>query len=524
MQTTSLTILGTSDIHGMIYPISYHNNESQPYGLARLATYIKTVRNQEENMILIDNGDCIQGTPLMYHYVHQQSALPNPVIKAFNHLGYDAAVIGNHEFNYGRNVVDEAVQQSTFPWLSANTLEKNKGVPYFGKPYIIKEFKEGLRIAVLGLTTQFIPNWENPKHIECLHFIDGVHAAEKWVSYIEEHESPDAVVVSYHGGFERDPETGEPTEKQTGENVAYELCQRVKGIDVLLTGHQHLLLSGDVNGVSIVQPGFNGSHIGRVDLYFEKDETNSWKLKRKKTSLLSMENIEADNEVLHVCQPYERSTQAWLDRPIGTITGDMTISDPHQVRLREHPFIEFVNKVQMEVADAPLSLTSLFNNHAKGFSSSVTMRDIVTNYVYPNTLTVLELSGDDIRAALERSASYFMPGEQNEIIVNPEFYDPKPQHYNYDMWEGIEYVITVGKPVGQRISNLFYQGKELESTSFYPVVMNSYRAVGGGDYFMFKDKKILKEIQIDMTEILANYFQTHRTVVSQVNNNWTVKI
>ncbi len=517
-----LTIVETSDTHGQIFPILYGTNTYESIGLAKIASYIRHLRRTEENLLLIDNGDSIQGTPLTYHYVKKQSHLPNPVILTFNQLHYDAAIIGNHEFNYGLSTLKQSVSEAQFPILSANILNNQTKEPFFGKPYTIKILPEGIKVAILGLTTPYIPNWEKAEHIEGLEFEDAVVSAKKWIPHIKENEQPDLFVVSYHGGFERNLKTGEPTEAITGENQAYQLCHEVEGMDVLLTGHQHRLLADELNGVTIVQPGNFGAYMGQVDIEFTMDQNHKSKCLSKKASLVPVKEWKEDEEILRLILPYEEKTQAWLDQPIGHIQGDMIIKDPFLARIKEHPFVEFINHVQMEASNVDISNTALFSNHVMGLPTNVTMRDIVSNYIYPNTLMVIELSGQDIKDGLEKSATYFIVNDQGEIAVNPHFIDPKPQHYNYDMWEGIQYTIDVGKPVGERIVSLMKNGEALNLKQRYHVVMNNYRATGGGNYSMYKGKKVIREIQTDMTELLANYFSKNGIVKATVNHNWKV--
>ncbi|WP_421384289.1 bifunctional metallophosphatase/5'-nucleotidase [Bacillus salacetis] len=521
MSQITLTILETSDVHGCIFPINYGTNELQPLGLSKAAAIIKKIQQENEYIITLDNGDIIQGTPLTYHYVKYLAEESNPMIKVMNYLQYDAATIGNHEFNYGLPVIQGAVNQSGFPWLSANILDKSTGRPYFGKPYLIKEFPNGLKAAILGVTTHYIPNWENPEHIKGLEFQDAFDAARNWVSSIRKYEKPDILIVTYHGGFERNLETGESTEPHTGENQGYRICAEIEGIDVLLTGHQHRQLTGTLNGVLILQPGFNGQFIGKADITLEKSN-GKWEIVRKDSELLPVGSEEEDEHVLQLANTYETRTQEWLDQPIGFIEGDMTITDPLEARMEEHPLVEFINKVQMDALGVKISCTALFNNAAKGLPHIVTMRDIVSNYVYPNTLNVIEISGKDMKEALERSASYFQLNDEGEIAVNPAFSKPKPQHYNYDMWEGIEYCINISNDIGSRIENLMFEGMPVDMDETYEVVLNNYRAGGGGEYPMFKNRPITRSSQIDMTELLANYFLKHKTVKATVNHNWKV--
>ncbi len=207
---------------------------------------------------------------------------------------------------------------------------------------------------------------------------------------------------------------------------------------------------------------------------------------------------------------------------MGKLQGNMLITNAMELRLKDHPMIEFINKVQIDAGGVSISNTALFNNEFAGFPENITMRDIVSNYIYPNTLKVIRLSGQDIKDALEKCATYFKLDENNNITVNPEFVVPKPQHYNYDMWEGIEYEIHINKPVGQRVVTLEKDGQPLHMEEQYDVVMNNYRAGGGGNFLMFKDKPVIKEIQIDMTEIIANYILERKTIRATCDHNWKV--
>lgn len=457
----------------------------------------------------------------MTHYVKHQSHQENPMIGNMNRINIDGAVVGNHEFNFGKKVLSDAVNQSNFPWLAANILNEKTGHPLFGKPYIIKEFNEGLKVAVVGVTTHYIPNWESPAHITGIKFADALATLKEWVNFIHRTEKPDVLIASYHGGFERDLKMGEPSEELTGENQGYQMCEEIDGIDVLLTGHQHRTLIDKINDVLVIQPGKNGQHYGEIHLELTK-ENSHWSILNKEAFLKDLEGVSADQNILDYMSTYETATQQWLDQPVGYIQGDMTIDDPLHARKEKHPFIQFIQDVQMDASGVDISVTSLLNNESKGFSSTVTMRDIVSNYMYPNTLNVLALTGADIKAALEKSAEYFALDQNGDIIVNPMYITPKPQHYNYDMWEGIHYTINVARPVGSRIEDLTYHGEPLSDAQDYHVVLNNYRAGGGGNYEMFKNKPVLKDIQKDTVELIHTYFEKHATIQAYTIDNFKV--
>lgn len=521
MRQIDITILETSDIHGQINPIHYATNEEASYGLARIATLVKEERANSNHVILIDNGDLIQGTPFIYHYTKLQSDQPNPMILAANKMNYDVAVLGNHEFNYGLDTLGQAIQESEFPWLSATILDKRTGEPYFGKPYVIKELAGGIRIAILGLTTPYIPHWEKEENIEGLCFLDAVEAAKRWVPYLK--ERADLVLVSYHGGFERDVETGEPTEALTGENQGFQLCAEVPEIDVLLTGHQHRELSGiTINGVLIVQPGSKGTALGKVTVRMQLNHESEWAILNKRSELIDASGAEPDAEIEQLVHDYEIAAQSWLDQPIGKIQGDMTVCDPMEIRLKDSSLMRFINEVQMEASDTDISNTALFNNESPGFPENVTMRDVMANYIYPNTLKVLQISGQDIRDALEQSASYFEQYDGEVVRVNKAFSNPKPQHYNYDMWAGIEYEMNISRPIGERIVKLEYKNAPIEMEKQFDVVMNNYRAGGGGNYSMYRNKPVIKEIPIDVSELIADYFLKNKLIKAKPADGWRV--
>jgi 2',3'-cyclic-nucleotide 2'-phosphodiesterase/3'-nucleotidase len=202
--------------------------------------------------------------------------------------------------------------------------------------------------------------------------------------------------------------------------------------------------------------------------------------------------------------------------------GDMVVTDPMRVRLKDSPLIEFINRVQMELSGALISNTALFDNSSPGFPANVTMRDIVSNYIYPNTLKVIRITGQDIKDALEQSASYFKTYTGGQVEVSDKFRTPKPQHYNYDMWEGITYRLNISRPVGERVVQLDYEGSPIDLSATFDVVLNNYRAGGGGNYTMFQGKPVVKDIPTDVAELLASYIMERGTIEAACNDNWEV--
>lgn len=517
-----LTILATSDLHGYILPSNFGSRQQDlPFGVAKVATILKEEQKKAQGpVILIENGDFIQGSPLSYYIAKRRKTEdPTDLMATLNTIGYDVGLLGNHEFNYGTDYLKKAIQAVNYPVICANILNE-AGKPAFGNAYEIIE-KEGVKIAILGLTTQYIPNWEHPGHIKGLTFKSIVETAKEYVPKLR--QLADVVIVSYHGGFEKDLETGKPTEVLTGENEAYQLVMEVSGIDALITGHQHRIIATQINGVPVIQPGFRGEYVGEIKLDLEKNATG-FKVKTGEASLIATGEALPDETIMKQIASISEEVEDWLDQPLGKVSGDMTIKDSNQARMVEHPYVEFIQKVQMAATGTDISGTALFNNEGKGFGEIITMRDVVTNYIYPNTLAVLNVSGADLKAALERSAAFFQVEKDGSIGINPEFINPKPQYYNYDMYEGVDYTINVKNPIGQRIEKLMYHGQPVRPTDSLEVTANQYRAVGGGDYGMYDASKIIREVQTDMTELIADYLVEHPVIEATTNQNFHVII
>ncbi|HYJ45795.1 MAG TPA: metallophosphoesterase, partial [Pyrinomonadaceae bacterium] len=202
-----VTILSTTDLHGNILPVDYYTNKADNRGLAKIATLVRQARKDSPNLLLLDSGDTIQGTPLEYYHNRKNNTPPDPMMLSMNALHYDAMTVGNHEYNFGLQVLNKARREATFPWLSANTYKKGTDQTAYD-PYLIKEVN-GVRVGILGLTTPGIPNWENPPNYEGLEFRETVSEAQKWVKVLKEKEHVDLVVVAMHMGLEEDLRTGE---------------------------------------------------------------------------------------------------------------------------------------------------------------------------------------------------------------------------------------------------------------------------------------------------------------------------
>lgn len=515
-----LTILSTSDIHGYVFPTNYVKQGSLlPFGLARVATIMKEERQKANGpVITIDDGDFLEGSPLAY-YVAQVQPVHNPqwLMDAYNQIGYDCGVLGNHEFNYGKHYLKLAINESDRHFVNANVLNAD-GQAALGQPFRIIN-RNGLKVAILGLTTQTVAQWERQDNIEGLHFQSAVETACYFVPFL--HQLADVVVVAYHGGFERDLNTGKPTEKNPGENEAYQLLKDIKGIDALITGHQHRHIAAKVFGTPVTQPGFRGDAIGKITLQIEKKD-DRFVVEDSQAELVYTKEAPLNKAIMESTASLDREVDSWLEQPLGKIDGSLTVTDPFQARITESAYIEFIQRVQMATMGVDISATALFNNEGAGFENPITMRNIMTNYVYPDGLAVVQVTGKELKEALERSARYFVLDNDGEIAVNPSFVFPKHRQYNYDMYEGVNYEIRVSEPVGNRIQNLTYHDQPVKDDEPLKIVLNHYRAGGGGHYDMFSEDKIIAENKTSMSQIIADYLREHPLIKADVNHNFKV--
>jgi 2',3'-cyclic-nucleotide 2'-phosphodiesterase / 3'-nucleotidase len=510
-----LVILGTTDLHGNLFPIDYYTDKPDNRGLAKIATIIKRTRHENKNVLLIDSGDTIQGTPLEYYHNKKNNRPPDPMMLAMNALQYDAMTVGNHEYNFGLQVLEKARSEAKFPWLSANAYNIGTEQTHYA-PYIVKEV-DGVRIGVLGLTTPGIPNWENAPNYAGLEFHEPLLEAKKWVPVLRGKERADVVVIAMHMGLEEDMRTGETNPGQvTNENRAIAIAREVPGVDLIFMGHTHRdNPSVVINGVQLVQANYWGRHLARVDLYLEND-VKGWRVFARSARTIPVDDTVApDPEILALGEPYNRETQAWLSRPIGESASELTATE---ARFRDTAIIDLIQRVQLEAGKADVSMAAVFNPDARVAKGAVTVRDIAGLYVYENTLVVLEVTGQQLKDALEHSAKYFRtyePGKSPADLV-----DEKIPAYNFDIAEGVNYVLNITKPVGQRIEQLEFQGKPLAPTQKLRLATNNYRVNGGGGYTMYKGAPVVYRSSVEIRELIIDWVERYKTIPTEPTNNW----
>lgn len=500
-------LLITSDVHGSVSAYSYSDKKEISAGLSKLSKLIFELKN--ENTLLLDNGDILQGSPLLYHHYLFMADKTNPMAKVMNYLGYDYLNTGNHDFNYGPKIMRAFYRDVNAKWITGNIYQDNSPI---NSGYVIHEFDNKIKIALIGCVTHYIPNWEHPDHIRGYTFEESLAFVKRTVMKIKEIEKVDHIICMYHGGIERDLQTSKETELITGENQGYEICRQTEGLDLLITGHQHRSLVAKINNTIVTQTAQDAQEIAVVDVY--KDHIDARLLKASDS---------IDEKMLDIVKDEEEKTQVWLDKPLGKLKeGNLLIDDMFGARLHKHPLVSFLNQVQMDSANVDIAAVGLANK-VYGFNNEITMRDIISSYVYPNSLVVVELTGSQLKEALEKSAEYFAI-KDGKIVVSDSFERPKPKHYNYDMFDGIEYTIKVSNPHKNRIIKLLYKGNPVDDNAYYKVAMNNYRAVGGGDYRMYKKARLVKDTQKHIVDCIADYIIKNKIIEVDHKNNISVII
>jgi len=513
-----LTVAATTDMHGHIYPIDYYTNREVQLGVAKVASVVATLRLEAPHLLLLDSGDTIQGTPLEYYHNRVDNAPPDPMMLAMNALRYDAMAVGNHDYNYGLQVQDKARGEASFPWLSANTYEKATGQNRF-QPYLIKVV-DGVRVGILGLTTPDIPLWDNAANYAGVEFRDPVPEARKWVRILREQEKADVVIVAMHMGLERDLATGQmPPFQLSRENSSIEIAESIPGIDLILLGHTHKEIpSLTINGVLLTQANYWADHVARADLYLKRSAGGPWRVWAKQAATIPItRQTEADPKILGLAASYEQATQAWLDRKIGTCDQELTAQD---ATLRSTAIIDLIQRAELEQGNADVALSSVLNAAARIPKGAVSVRDICSLYVYDNTLLVVEITGAQLKDALEHAARYFKAYSPGKTPA--ELMDYRIPQYNFDMAAGVNYVIDLTRPPGDRVRDLQFQGAPLDPARKLRVATNNYRVAGGGNFESLKNAPVVFRSSEEIRNLVIDWVEKHHQIPTEPMNNWRI--
>lgn len=517
-----ITLLATTDLHGNLFPYDYFTAQPAARGLAKIATLIQAARADNPNNLLIDCGDTTQGTALeaVYQAYVRDGRLPwklalagpplehDPVMLAMNAIGYDAMVVGNHEFNFGLKNISMARQDAHFPWISANINQGGIATAGHFNAYFVKTIA-GVKIAVIGVTTPLIPEWEAPEHYRGYHFESGVDAVRRTVAELRESEHPDIVIVAAHSGLDGD----------SRENMVRQIATEVPGIDAIVFGHSHQQLpSLQLGDVLLMQPKNWGISLGRMDFVLEPKETSGWRIVSKSSRLIPVtRDTPADPKLLEIGRPYHELAERYLS----TAVAEAPVSlDSKFARVEDSALIDAVQQVQLYYSKADVSFASSFNSRVSVLKGPVTIRQIAALYVYENQLYVVGGTGKMVRDALENSARYYNSCASDcshGPLINPHVIG-----YNYDMAQGVDYEIDLTQPPGNRIRNLRWHGKPLADNQPLRIAVNNYRAGGSAGYTMFRGAKIVWRSPDEIRDLVIQYYSQRGTLPAQPNNNWRV--
>ncbi len=511
-----VTILQTSDLHGHLLPWDYQRARASDDGLARIATRVAAIRKETPNVLLLDAGDTIQGTPVEFLHAKDPGKGVDPMVEAMSAMKYDAMAVGNHEFNFGLAVLHKAQKESTFPWLSANTRNVSDGSAAFPE-YLVKTVG-GIRIGILGLTTPNIPGWEPARNRPGLRWEDPVDTAARLVPVLRGKERCAFVVALIHSGPEVDLKTGVP-DSTADENRVVALS-KVPGIDLLLTGHTHRRIPlTRVNGVPMVQPGRWGDVLARVDVTFERAGGKT-KVADVSASLLPSDaSVATDATVAAIAAPHDAAARAYMDEQVAIADEDFPGA---RARLEDTALLDFVSDTMRETTGADLAMTSLLPGRFEGFRKGpIKVRNVYTLYPYENALVAIEIDGATLRACLEHAAEFYASAsfEGGRLVLKPkEGMIP----YNFDVVQGATYRIDPTAPVGSRIKELAYRGRPVEPSDKFTLAVNAYRAQGSGGYRVLKGAKVVKEVPDEIRELLIERLRKLGHVRPQTDHNWVV--
>lgn len=519
--TDTLFILQTTDMHGNIYPYDYFTDQpDENRGLAKIYSRVIEYRKNHRNVILIDSGDLLQGTPLAYYFNHNDKELTHPLILTMNYMGYDAFTVGNHDIEQGLFVYKKAENESKFPWLSANASLEDKRTYY--PPYTIIE-RNGLKIGILGLTTPGIPMWLDKNLYPGVSWEDMVSTARKYAAELR--PKVDILVGSFHAGFNADySQAQSDAAGLPNENASAWVAEKVNGFDAVFAGHSHRagpMKPGIENKMSFnygplrLNAGHWGENLGVARIILSKDKSG-WKVTDKQGWLESVRYIEPAQSILELTEYYHKKTLDYIRTQIGTLKTPISASN---ARFEDTALMDLINDAQLDFTGADISFVSSFNDKFKLDAGPIFIKDIYGMYRYENFLYVIQMTGRQIRDFLEYSARYFIL-ENGRVKTNPEI-----AGYNYDMAEGVNYQIDLYEEPGRRIINMRdpKTGKPFDMNKTYTVALNSYRASGGGGHLAAAgalNNKIVFKSTEEMRNILADYISKKRTITATANKNW----
>ncbi|MFF5496229.1 bifunctional metallophosphatase/5'-nucleotidase [Streptomyces aquilus] len=531
-RTWSFSILGTTDLHSHVFDWDYYKDaaysdaKGNSVGVARVATLIKQQRaaKGEHRVLLVDAGDIIQGTSLAYYFarvrpITDKGAPKHPMAVAMNHMRYDAAALGNHEFNYGIEVLRKFEQQCHFPLLGANALDAKTLKPAF-QPYTVKRIcvpgAPDIKVGILGLTNPGIALWDKDNVSGKMVFPGLVEQAKKYVPRLRA-LGCDVVFLTDHSGLDGSTSWGDSLPYV--ENASNLVAEQVPGIDAILVGHTHVEVpsytvknaeTGDE--VLLSEPYCWGYRLSVFDFELELHH-GQWKVTGKTAQTLDPKNVDEDPEIKKLLEADHQLVVKYVNTAVGTCTQDLSAAESCW---KDVPIMDFIHKVQMETvkaglsaSDAALPLISVaapFSRTADIPQGSVTIKDIAGLYIYDNTLYGKKLTGAQLRDYLEFAAKYYyqVPAGtkvDTATLTNAnKFWD-----YMYDTAAGVDYEIDIAQAEGSRIKNLTYDGAPVADDQVFVVAVNNYRANGGSGYPHIATADIAYSSTNEIRQLMIDY-------------------
>lgn len=470
----------TSDTHGAIFPSSMG-------GMMQCIDNFK----KDGNTLILDGGDTIQGSPLT-NYLWENDQFEAVVPEVFNYGGYDYYLPGNHDFNYGYEGLSKFVNSMKAGCIAANIIDETGKLPI--KPYVIHTLENGLRIGITGIVTDCVNLWESKENLVNLKVTDSYEAVKNALEAMK--GDCDFTICIYHGGYESDLVTGE-TLMEGKENLAYQICKELD-FNLLLTAHQHMRTEGiDLFGTYTLQLPPNASNYADVTV----TETESGFTFE---SQLVAPGPSYSTELMNQLSEIKSKVDAYLAVPIGSLSEPVEAVGLLERAIAGAKLADLSNAVELRETGAEIACTGLSNN-VLGLGSIVTLNDVLKAFPFANEIVVMEISGDILKLALERCASYFERID-GKITISDRFTKPKEEHYNYDFYAGVSYKIDLSQPVGNRVSDVLVNGEPLSDRK-YKVAMSSYRSTGTGGYEFFRNCEIVDMAKLDIQQAIVAYLK-----------------
>ncbi len=520
---THITILGTSDLHGNIWGFSYEDGkETENNGMARIYTYVESVREENPNTILIDAGDDIQGTIMTDDIYNKTPDEAHPVIYAMNYMGYQAMTLGNHEFNWGTDTAAKILSQADFPILAAN-VKNADGSLATGYAYTIIPVA-GYNVAIIGVVTPDVPIWDGGKQgIDGLTFEAANVAVKNAIAEIG--DAADIIVVSAHMGMYAE------FDEDNGSDSAQKILDDNPEIDVLQVAHNHVVVNEKQGSTVIGGCRNSGRDVARFDLYID-DEGN---ITGSTVEIVDMTGVTPSEEIrsLDLVKTAQEKTVSFVnggggeDGEGGAALGSTTakfqpvneIRGIPEGRVRDTAVMDLINKIQLDVSGADVSAAALFKDTSDLPEGEINYGNIFDIYKFDNTLYRVTVTGAELKAYMEWSAECYnqwVPGDIN-ISFDPEYPD-----YLYDMFEGVDYEIDLSQPKGERIKNVMFNGKPLEDDDTLTLAVNNYRYSSALKAQGLISGKREWESSNSIRDMIVDYFAENSPVTPFVTDNWKI--